>query len=77
MNERVIEACWNYVHWFFHHDDWKTKLWFSSKNVLLGSKNIRPVDIIFAGREKTLLKFIIRQIDNGRMGLNLVNARDP
>ncbi|MES2215627.1 MAG: hypothetical protein V4485_06450 [Pseudomonadota bacterium] len=53
--------CYRLVGEFFKKDKEKTKLWFESKNPLLG--NISPEDMLSIGRGWKLLKFIQNQME--------------
>jgi hypothetical protein len=61
----MVNACWNYVSWYFRYDERKTWEWFETENPLL--KNAKPMDMIIRGKAKQLLKWIAMKIDSGRL----------
>lgn len=57
---KTVECIISALDVFFNGNFKKTDLWLRTKNPLLG--NVRPWDMIEAGREKKLLKFINNQL---------------
>jgi hypothetical protein len=58
--EQIAEKCWDHVNSFFESTI-KSEIWFETKNPLLGG--VSPNDMIDAGREEKLLKFIEYSMD--------------
>ena len=61
----IVNACWNYVCWYFRYDEGKTWEWFETSNPLL--KNAKPMDMIIRGKAKQLLKWVAVRLDSGRL----------
>ena len=59
--ENVANIC-NLVFQFFN-DDVKTKLWFQTRNPMLG--NVSPRDMIRLGRYNKLLRFVTQAMEEG------------
>jgi hypothetical protein len=65
MNLDTTSESYNLVFNFFKDEEYKARLWFFTKNPLLGG--MMPIEMIDKGRGDTLLNFIKSQLSENKL----------